>query len=115
MYIGLQHLHSDLAYLVLLILVGVISYVLVNFINKKTLAEKARKFSLVGLIAALGLTNFFGKAMGNALSAAVYGRASTDHDYWNCGHYHRILAKAQSGDDAARYKKPSFFMTWDYY
>src|SRR6056297_3289594 len=81
MYTGFQHLHSGFAYLVLLILVGVIGYALVNLINKKPFTETARKFSLVGLIAShiqllIGFVLYFlspnvifsGEAMGDAMS-----------------------------------------------
>lgn len=83
MYTGFQHLHSGLAYLVLAILVAVFIYALVNFINNKPFTERARKVSLVGLIAAhiqlliglvlyvispMGISNFSGEAMGDAMS-----------------------------------------------
>ncbi|WP_445665880.1 hypothetical protein [Fodinibius sp. AD559] len=122
MYTGFQHLHSGLAYLVLLILVGVIGYALMNFINNKPFTEKARKFSLVGLIAAhiqllIGLVLYFispnvmfsGEAMGDAMSrlyllehplTMIIGIVLITIGY----------SKAKSGDDdAARYKKILIF------
>jgi hypothetical protein len=124
MYTGFQHLHSGIAYLVLLILVGVIGYALVNFINKKPFTERARKFSLVGLIAShiqlliglvlyvispLGVSNFSGEAMGDAMArlymlehplTMIIGIVLITIGY----------SKAKSGDDdAARYKKILIF------
>lgn len=124
MYTGFQHLHSGLAYLVLLILVGVIGYALVNLINNKPFTEKARKFSLVGLIAAhiqlliglvlyvispLGISNFSGEAMGDAMSrlymlehplTMIIGIVLITIGY----------SKAKSGeDDGGRYKKILIF------
>ncbi|PAU93230.1 hypothetical protein CK503_12460 [Aliifodinibius salipaludis] len=124
MYTGFQHLHSGLAYLVLLILVGVIGYALMNFINKKPFTEKSRKISLVGLIAAhiqlliglvlyvispMGISNFSGEAMGDAMSrlymlehplTMIIGIVLITIGY----------SKAKSGDDdAARYKKILIF------
>ncbi|MDZ7657678.1 cytochrome B [Fodinibius sp.] len=124
MYTGLQHLHSGLAYLVLLILVGVIGYALMNFIKNKSFTEKSRKISLIGLIAAhlqlliglvlyvispMGLSNFSGEAMGDAMSrlymlehplTMIIGIVLITIGY----------SKAKSGDDdAARYKKILIF------
>ncbi|NIT61100.1 MAG: hypothetical protein GWN00_34325 [Aliifodinibius sp.] len=124
MYTGFQHLHSGFAYLVLLILVGVIGYALVNFLNKKPFTETARKFSLVGLIAShiqlliglvlyvispVGISNFSGEAMGDAMArlymlehplTMIIGIVLITIGY----------SKAKSGDDdAARYKKILIF------
>lgn len=122
MYTGFQHLHSGFAYLVLLILVGVIGYALVNLINKKPFTETARKFSLVGLIAShiqllIGFILYFlspnvifsGEAMGDAMSrlyllehplTMIIGIVLITIGY----------SKAKSGDDdAARYKKILMF------
>ena len=122
MYTGLQHLHSGFAYLVLLILVGVIGYALINLINKKPFTETSRKLSLVGLIAAhtqllIGFVLYFlspnvifsGEAMGDAMSrlyllehplTMIIGIVLITIGY----------SKAKSGDDdAARYKKILIF------
>ncbi len=81
MYTGFQHLHSGIAYLVLLILVGVVIYALMNVIKGNSFTEKSRKISLIGLIAAhtqllIGFVLYFispnvmfsGEAMGDAMS-----------------------------------------------
>lgn len=83
MYTGLQHLHSGLAYIVLAVLLFSFMYAFLNFFQKKSFTEKVRKASLAGLIAAhlqlliglvlyfispLGLSNFSGEAMGDAMS-----------------------------------------------
>ncbi|MGM0547140.1 MAG: hypothetical protein ACQEST_10530 [Bacteroidota bacterium] len=122
MYTGFQHLHSGLAYLVLLILVGVIIYALMGVINNKPFTEKSRKISLIGLIAAhtqllIGLVLYFispnvifsGDAMGETMSrlyllehplTMIIGIVLITIGY----------SKAKSGDDdAARYKKILIF------
>ncbi|MEL7834068.1 cytochrome B [Fodinibius sp. Rm-B-1B1-1] len=124
MYTGFQHLHSGIAYLVLLILVGVVIYAAMNFINNKPFTEKSRKISLIGLIAAhtqlliglvlyvispVGLSNFSGEAMGDAMSrlymlehplTMIIGIVLITIGY----------SKAKSGDDdAARHKKIFIF------
>lgn len=83
MYNGLQHLHSGFAYLVIAALAIIFIYVLVNFVKDNPFTEKVRKASLVGLIVShlqlliglilyfispVGLSNFSGDAMGDALS-----------------------------------------------
>ncbi|GAA5521393.1 cytochrome B [Aliifodinibius salicampi] len=120
MYIGFQHLHSYIAYIVLAVLLGVFFYTLINFINKKTFTESARKISLAGLIAAhiqlliglvlyfispMGISNFSGEAMGDAMSrlymlehplTMIIGIILITVGY----------SKAKNGkDDAGRYKK----------
>lgn len=122
MYTGIQYLHSGLAYLVLLILVGVVTYALMGVIDNKPFTEKARKISLVGLIAAhtqllIGSVLYFispnvlfsGEAMGDAMSrlyllehplTMIIGVVLITIGY----------SKAKSGDnDAARYKKILIF------
>lgn len=83
MYTGFQHLHSGIAYIVLAVLLFSFIYALINFLQKKPFTEKVRKASLAGLIAVhlqlliglvlyvispLGLSNFSGEAMGDAMS-----------------------------------------------
>lgn len=50
MYIGIKHLHSAFAYLVLLALIVVIGYSLFKLIKKGSFTEKVRKSVLVVLI-----------------------------------------------------------------
>jgi len=83
MYTGFQHLHSVFAYIVLAVLLLSFIYALASFVQKKPFTEKVRKASLAGLIAAhlqlliglvlyfispMGLSNFSGEAMGDAMS-----------------------------------------------
>jgi len=50
MYIGLKHLHSVFAYLVLLALIIVIVYALIKLLKKGSFTEKVRKSALVVFI-----------------------------------------------------------------
>ncbi len=83
MYIGLKHLHSYLAYLLLAALIFSIVYVIIQFVGKKSFTEKVRKVTLVGFIAThlqlliglvlylispVGLSNFSSEAMSESLS-----------------------------------------------
>ncbi|MEX0944292.1 MAG: hypothetical protein WDZ38_01385 [Balneolaceae bacterium] len=52
MYIGLKHIHSYLAYLLLAIIIFSILYALYNLLRKNSFTEKVRKVSLAGMIAA---------------------------------------------------------------
>ncbi len=82
MYIGIKHLHSALAYLVLLALVVVIGYSLFKLVKKGSFTENVRKSALVvficshlqllfGLIlytvSPVGFTSFSTDAMGDSL------------------------------------------------
>lgn len=120
MYTGFQHLHSGMAYIVLAVLLLSFIYALINFMQNKPFTDSVRKASLVGLIAAhlqlliglilyfispLGVSNFSGEAMGDAMSrlymlehplTMIIGIALITVGY----------SKAKRGtDDAARYKK----------
>lgn len=120
MYTGFQHLHSGMAYIVLAVLLLSFIYALINFTQNKPFTDSVRKASLVGLIAAhlqlliglilyfispLGVSNFSGEAMGDAMSrlymlehplTMIIGIALITVGY----------SKAKRGtDDAARYKK----------
>jgi len=83
MYTGLLHLHSWLAYLVLLALVVCIVYAAIGAVAGREFTEKDRKIALVGMIlthvqfliglilyfvSPLGLSNFSGEAMGDSLA-----------------------------------------------
>ncbi|EAZ82576.1 hypothetical protein [Algoriphagus machipongonensis] len=50
MYTGLQHLHSGLAYLVLLALIVIVIYALLGSLSNKEFLEKDRKIALIGFI-----------------------------------------------------------------
>ncbi len=50
MYTGLQHLHSGLAYLVLLALILVITYALVGALSNRQFSDKDRKIALIAFI-----------------------------------------------------------------
>ncbi|MBN7816394.1 hypothetical protein [Algoriphagus pacificus] len=50
MYTGLQHLHSGLAYLVLLALVCIIIYALIGTLSNREFTDKDRKIALIGFI-----------------------------------------------------------------
>ena len=82
MYIGFQHLHSFLSYLVLAGLVISIIWALKGYITKQPFTAKDRKIALLGLIPAhiqwivglvlyflspLGLTSFSSAAMQNSM------------------------------------------------
>lgn len=120
MYTGLQHLHSGLAYLVLAALVIIFGYVLINYFKDNPFTEKVRKASLVGLIVShlqlliglvlyfispLGLSNFSGEAMGDAMSRLYM----LEHPLTMIIAIILITvgySKAKNGtDDASRYKK----------
>lgn len=124
MYIGLQHLHSWLAYLVLAALGIIFLYVLANFFSDKPFTEKVRKASLVGLIVShlqllaglvlyfvspKGLSNFSGEAMGDAMSRLYM----LEHPLTMIVAIILITvgySKAKNGeDDAGRYKKILIF------
>ncbi len=72
MYTGLQHLHSGLAYLVLLILAIVFIAALIGSLSNRAFTEKDRKLALVGFILAhvqllVGLILYFVSPLGFAL------------------------------------------------
>ena len=86
MYTGLLHLHSALAYLVLLGLVVCIVYAMVGALSGKEFTEKDRKFGLIGLIpthiqfivalilyfiSPMGFGNLSGETMGDS-TARLY-------------------------------------------
>jgi uncharacterized membrane protein YkvI len=86
MYTGLQHLHSGLAYLVLLALIVCIIYTMVGALSGKIFSEKDRKIALIALIlthvqflialilyfvSPLGFSNLSGETMGNS-TARLY-------------------------------------------
>lgn len=50
MYIGLQHSHSGLAYLVLLALILVIAWALIGSLSGREFQEKDRKIAMIALI-----------------------------------------------------------------
>ncbi|MEN2283921.1 hypothetical protein AAGF08_17400 [Algoriphagus sp. SE2] len=50
MYTGLQHLHSGLAYLVLLALILIVLYSLYGSLSNKDFTDKDRKIALIGFI-----------------------------------------------------------------
>ncbi|MCH8495258.1 MAG: cytochrome B [Balneolales bacterium] len=83
MYIGFQHLHSYLSYLVLAGLVISIVLALKGFFGKNQFTDKDRKLALLGLIpvhlqwvfglvlyflSPLGLTSLSGDVMGNSVA-----------------------------------------------
>lgn len=83
MYIGLKHLHSYLAYLLLAIILFASIYALYNLLRKRSFSERVRKVSLAGFIAAhlqllfglilyflspLGFSDFSSEAMQDSLS-----------------------------------------------
>jgi uncharacterized protein YacL len=124
MYTGLQHLHSGLAYLVLAALAIIFGYVLFNYFNDNAFTEKVRKASLLGLIIShlqlliglvlyfispVGLSNFSGEAMGDAMSRLYM----LEHPLTMIIAIILITvgySKAKNGtDDAARYKKILIF------
>tara|TARA_R100001143_G_scaffold63581_1_gene72410 strand:- start:17368 stop:17802 length:435 start_codon:yes stop_codon:yes gene_type:complete len=82
MYIGIKHLHSVFAYLVLIALIVVIGYSLFKLVKKGTFTEKVRKSALVvficshlqlliGLIlytiSPVGISSFSTDAMGDSM------------------------------------------------
>ena len=83
MYTGILHLHSGLAYLVLLGLIVCIIYAMVGALTGRTFTEKDRKFGLLGLIpthvqfltaiilyfiSPLGFSNLSGDTMGDSMA-----------------------------------------------
>jgi hypothetical protein len=83
MYIGLRHLHSVLAYVLLAAIIFSILYVFVQFVKQGSFTEKVRKITLIGFIAAhlqllvglilyvispVGLELFSAEAMGDSIS-----------------------------------------------
>lgn len=83
MYTGLLHLHSGLAYLVLLGLIACIIYAMVGALSGREFTDKDRKFALVGLVlthlqflvaiilyfvSPLGFSNLSGETMGDSLA-----------------------------------------------
>lgn len=83
MYTGLLHLHSGLAYLVLLVLAACIVYAAIGALSGREFTERDRKFALIGMVlthvqflvglilyfvSPLGLSNFSGEAMGDSLA-----------------------------------------------
>lgn len=72
MYIGLQHLHSGLAYLALLSLVFVIGYGLIGSLSGREFTEKDRKIAMIAFIAChtqllVGLILYFVSPLGFSL------------------------------------------------
>lgn len=83
MYTGLLHLHSALAYLVLLGLLVCIIYAMVGALSGREFTDKDRKIALVGLVlthlqflvaiilyfvSPLGFSNLSGETMGDSLA-----------------------------------------------
>ena len=83
MYTGLLHLHSGLAYLVLLGLIVCIIYALIGALSGRPFTERDRKFGLFGLIPAhlqflvalilyfvspLGFSNLSSETMGDSMA-----------------------------------------------
>lgn len=83
MYTGLLHLHSALAYLVLLGLIICIIYAMIGALSGRVFTEKDRKFTLIGLIlthvqflvalilyflSPLGFSNLSGETMGDPMA-----------------------------------------------
>lgn len=83
MYTGLLHLHSGLAYLVLLALIVCFIYAMVGALSGREFTEKDRKLALVGLIlthvqflvalilyfvSPLGFPNLSGETMGDSMA-----------------------------------------------
>ncbi len=72
MYIGLQHLHSGLAYLALLSLVFVIIYGLIGSLSGREFTEKDRKIAMIAFITChtqllVGLILYFVSPLGFSL------------------------------------------------
>src|SRR5690554_5639528 len=83
MYTGILHLHSGLAYLVLLGLIVCIIYAMVKALSGREFTDKDRKFGLIGLIpthlqflfalilyfiSPLGFSNLSAETMGDSLA-----------------------------------------------
>src|SRR5690554_533173 len=86
MYTGILHLHSGLAYLVILGLLVCVIYAMVGALSGREFTDRDRKFGLIGLIPAhiqflfaiilyfvspLGFSNLSGETMGDA-TARLY-------------------------------------------
>jgi len=86
MYTGILHLHSGLAYLVILGLLVCVVYAMVGALSGREFTDRDRKFGLIGLIPAhiqflfaiilyfvspLGFSNLSGETMGDA-TARLY-------------------------------------------
>ncbi|WP_194775758.1 hypothetical protein [Pararhodonellum marinum] len=76
MYIGLQHLHSGLAYLVLAALTIVFIYALVGALSKREFTEKDRKIALIAFVLShiqllVGLILYFVSPVGFSLLSAA--------------------------------------------
>jgi hypothetical protein len=82
MYTGLKHLHSYVAYLVLLLLAIVVLHAILSLAQKRPYTAISKKYTLFGLIAAhvqlffglllyftspMGFSNISGESMGNSL------------------------------------------------
>lgn len=82
MYTGIKHLHSGIAYLVLLAIIFVIGYALFKLVKKGSFTEKVRKSALIvfilshlqlliGLIlyavSPVGISSFSSDAMGDSM------------------------------------------------
>lgn len=126
MYTGLRHLHSILAYILLVALLFSIVYVFIQFVKKGSFTEKVRKISLIGFIAAhlqlliglvlyvvspVGLSLFSAEAMGDSISrlyiiehplTMIIGIVLITVGY--------VKAK-KPGDDARRFKTIIIFYT----
>jgi hypothetical protein len=75
MYTGLQHLHSGLAYLVLLSLIFVIIYGLIGSLSGREFSEKDRKIAMIAFILShtqllIGLILYFVSPLGFSLLTA---------------------------------------------
>jgi len=83
MYTGLQHLHSGLAYLVLLALTLIVLYALFGSLSNKVFTDKDRKIALIGFILShiqltVGLILYFVSPLGFELLKS--GSAMSDPD-----------------------------------
>lgn len=72
MYTGIQHLHSGIAYLVLLSLIVVIFYALIGSLSGREFTEKDRKIALIAFIIShiqllVGLILYFVSPLGFSL------------------------------------------------
>lgn len=81
MYTGLQHLHSGIAYLVLLVLIVVITLMLVGALTGREFTEKDRKIAMIAFIFShvqllIGLILYFVSPLGFQLLAG--GEAMSD-------------------------------------
>jgi len=81
MYTGLQHLHSGVAYLAILILIIVIFWMLIGSLSGREFTEKDRKIGLIGFIFShiqllIGLILYFVSPLGFSLLTS--GTAMSD-------------------------------------